>query len=176
MKYKAIILISIFLFVLIFAVFLIQQRDKHEIISTGKLAPDIELIDMYKNKLNLSDLKGKVVFINFWATWCQSCVDEMPSIERLYRYFSENPEFRLITVVYRDSGNNALNYMKENGYTFPVYFNPDDKAAKKFGITGVPESFIIDKKGILRKKIIGPERWDSPYVFEMFKTFLNEPA
>ncbi len=176
MKYKATVLLFVFVSVLIFAIFLIERRDGYEVISIGKTAPDIELIGIDENKITLSDLRGNVVFINFWATWCESCVDEMPSIERLYRYFSENPDFKLVTIVYRDNGNNALNYMKKNGYTFPIYLNPDGRAAKKFGITGVPESFIIDKKGILREKVIGPAKWDSPYVFEMFKTLLNEPA
>jgi len=65
--------------------------------------------------------------------------------------------------------------MKENGYTFPVYLNPDESAAGIFGITGVPETFIIDKKGILRNKVIGPADWDSPRVIESFQTLINEP-
>ena len=64
--------------------------------------------------------------------------------------------------------------MEENGYTFPVYMNPDGSASKKFGITGVPETYIIDKKGILRDKKIGPERWDSPIVMEMLQSMIHE--
>jgi hypothetical protein len=65
--------------------------------------------------------------------------------------------------------------MKENGYTFPVYLNPDGSAAKYFGITGVPETFIIDKKGGLRDKVIGPEDWNSPAAIEKFQTIIDEP-
>jgi thiol-disulfide isomerase/thioredoxin len=153
-----------------------SQKDTQKITLVGSLVPDVELVGIDKNKLNLLDLKGSVIFINFWATWCESCIDEMPSIEILYNHFSGNSKFKLITIIYRDNGNNALDYMKENGYTFPVYLNPDGTAAKKFGITGVPESFIIDKKGILREKVIGPSKWDSPHIFEMFKNLLNEPV
>ena len=142
----------------------------------GSLVPDVELVGIDKNKLNLLDLKGSVIFINFWATWCESCVDEIPSIENLYNNFPKNSKFKIITIIYKDSGNNALDYMKENGYTFPVYLNPDSTAAKKFGITGVPESFIIDKKGILREKVIGPAKWDSLGALEMFTNLLNEPV
>jgi len=64
--------------------------------------------------------------------------------------------------------------MNKNGYTFPIYLNPDGSAAKKFGITGVPETFIIDKKGILRNKVIGPEEWDSPGAIKSFHALINE--
>ncbi len=136
---------------------------------------DIELIDINKNKLKLSDLKGSVLFINFWATWCESCVEELPAIEGLFRNLSENPKFKLITILYKDDRDRAFSYMKENGYTFPVYLNPDGSAAKYFGITGVPETFIIDKKGDLRDKVIGPEDWNSPNAVQAFQALMNEP-
>jgi len=65
--------------------------------------------------------------------------------------------------------------MKQNGYTFPVYLNTDESAAKSFGITGVPETFILDKKGILRHKVIGPAEWDSPGVMENLRALISEP-
>lgn len=138
------------------------------------VAPDIEIIDSDNNKLKLSDLKGSVIFVNFWATWCESCVDELPSIERLFRSMSKNSKFNLITILYKDDQYRALSYMKGNGYTFPVYINPDGSAAKKFGITGIPETFIIDKNGILRDKVIGPAEWDSPHAVETFRKLINE--
>ncbi|MDH5202285.1 MAG: TlpA family protein disulfide reductase [Nitrospirota bacterium] len=135
---------------------------------------NIELFDISKNKLLLSELKGSVVFINFWASWCQTCKDEMPSIERLYRYFSGNPKFKLFTVLYRDNMEKAFIYIKENGYTFPVYHNPDGSAARQFMVTGVPETFIFDKNGILKKKVIGPLEWDSPQIIEALNNLINE--
>jgi cytochrome c biogenesis protein CcmG/thiol:disulfide interchange protein DsbE len=144
------------------------------ITTVGSMAPDIELVDINKNTLKLSELRGSVVLINFWATWCESCVDELPSIEILFRYLSGNPKFKLITILYKDNGYSISSYMRENGYTFPVYLNPDGSAAKHFGITGVPETFIIDKKGMLRKKIIGPADWNSPLAIEALQNLLNE--
>ncbi|MBE0427669.1 MAG: TlpA family protein disulfide reductase [Nitrospirae bacterium] len=176
MKNKASVLLIIMFSVIIVAFLFIRQKDSQKITSVGSSVPDVELVGIDAKKINLSDLRGFVVFINFWATWCESCVDEMPSIENLYNLFSENSNFKLMTVIYRDSGNNAFKYMKENGYSFPVYLNPDGTAAKKFGITGIPESFIIDKNGILREKVIGPAEWDSPHFIEIFKNLLNEPV
>jgi cytochrome c biogenesis protein CcmG/thiol:disulfide interchange protein DsbE len=154
--------------------FIVRYQHSPRITTVGSIAPDIELIDVNKNTLNLSELKSSVLLINFWATWCKSCVDELPSIERLFRQLSGNPKFRLITILYKDDGYSISGYMKENGYTFPVYLNPNGSAAKYFGITGVPETFIIDKKGILRKKIIGPADWDSPLAIEALQNLLNE--
>jgi len=68
----------------------------------------------------------------------------------------------------------AFIYIKENGYTFPVYHNPDGSAARQFMVTGVPETFIFDKNGILKKKVIGPLEWDSPQIIEALNNLINE--
>lgn len=146
-----------------------------KIATIGSTVPNFELVDINKNKVKLSDMKGSVVFINFWATWCVSCIEEMPSLERLFRNLSGNSQFKMVTILYKDDGLRAFSYMRQNGYTLPVYLNPDGSAAKNFGITGVPETFIIDKKGILRDKVIGPAEWDSPNVIQAFQALINEP-
>lgn len=175
MKSKGIILLIILIISVIIALFMFKHQYSVGIITIGNVVPgDIELIDTNQNTLNLSSFRGSVVFINFWATWCEPCIDEIPSIETLYRRFSKNPKFKIITILFKDDQQRALMYMKENGYTFPVYLNPDGSAAKQFGITGVPETFIIDKKGVLRDKKIGPEQWDSPIVIETLRSLINE--
>jgi len=173
LKNKAFILLIILLSGITIAFLIIGPRP--EITTIGSVAPDIELIDINKNKIKLSELSGAVVFINFWATWCEPCINELPSIEELSKLTSGNPKFKLITILFKDDEYRAFNFMKENGYTFTIYLNPDGSAAKKFGITGVPETFIIDKKGILRNKIIGPAEWDSPRALETFQALMNEP-
>jgi thiol-disulfide isomerase/thioredoxin len=173
LKNKAFILLIILLSGITIAFLII--RPSPEITTIGSVAPDIELIDINKNKIKLSELRGAVVFINFWATWCEPCINELPSIEELSKLTSGNPKFKLITILFKDDESRAFNFMKENGYTFPIYLNPEGSAAKNFGITGVPETFIIDKKGILRNKIIGPAEWDSPHARETFQALMNEP-
>jgi thiol-disulfide isomerase/thioredoxin len=153
---------------------MVKDQYQTEIITIGSTVSDMELIDTNQNKLNLSELKGSVVFIHFWATWCEPCIDELPSMEILFRRLSTNPRFKLITVLFKDDRKKVLRYMEENGYTFPVYVNPDGSAAKKFGITGVPETFIIDKNGVLRDKMIGPEKWDSPIIVGMLQSMIHE--
>lgn len=174
MKSKAVILIVIFVIGIALAFFMTRDQYHSEIITVGSAVPEIELIDINQNKLNLSELKGSVVFVNFWATWCEPCIEELPSIEILFRRFSPDSRFKLITILFKDDRQKVLRYMKENGYTFPVYLNPDGLAAKKFGITGVPETFIFDKNGILRDKKIGPEQWDSPIIMRMLQSMIHE--
>ncbi len=141
----------------------------------GSPVPNFNILDMNKNKISLSDMKGSVVFVNFWATWCGSCVEELPSVERLSGVFSGNPQFKMVTILYKDDAQRASGFMKENGLTFPVYLNSDESAAKIFAITGVPETYIIDKKGILRDKVIGPAEWDSPQAISAFRDLIKEP-
>lgn len=171
MKTKTtVILIS--LFVLCF--FLIQCQRSQKAAKIGEPVSDVALIDERENKLNLSDLKGSVVFVNFWASWCPPCIEEMPSIEALFRNLSGKPTFKMITILYRDDVDRITKSAKEQGYTLPIYRDPDGSAAIRFGITGVPETFIIDKKGILRDKVIGPYTWDSPAVTDTLLKLINE--
>jgi cytochrome c biogenesis protein CcmG, thiol:disulfide interchange protein DsbE len=144
-------------------------------ITTDQTVPDFAFVDSESHQARLSDLRGSVVFVNFWATWCGSCIEEIPSIEKLYRKLSENPQFKIVTILVKDDLQRASGFMKQNGLTFPVYLNTDESAAKLFGITGVPETFILDKKGILRHKVIGPAEWDSPGVMQNLQVLINEP-
>jgi thiol-disulfide isomerase/thioredoxin len=174
LKSKTIILIIlIFIGALILYLFIKYQHPQTKT-KIGFPIPDIELTDFQNNKLNLSDLRGSVIFVNFWATWCPPCIDELPSIERLSRNLAGNSEFKMVTILYNDDINRVKSYMKDMNYTFPVYIDYDGYAAEKFGITGVPETFIIDKRGILRNKVIGPSEWDSPYVIEILTKLINE--
>jgi len=158
------------------ALVLIMQPSKApKVTSKGSTPVDFELMDMNRNTFKLSAMRGSVVFINFWATWCQSCIEEMPSIERMSRLLSNDSKFKMVTILYKDDIVNASNFMRQNSFTFPVYLNPDESAARNFGITGVPETFIIDKKGFLRDKVIGPAEWDSPRIIQTFQNLLNEP-
>lgn len=175
MKPKALILLLIIVTAIVAAVFTIKPVQSPKTAHVGSITHDFELVDPKQNRISLSDMKGSVVFINFWATWCTSCIEELPSIERMFRNLSENSSFKVVTILYKDDLNRALNFMKQNGYTFPVYLNPDESAANIFGITGIPETFIIDKRGLLRSKVIGPAEWDSPRALEIVQTLIKEP-
>jgi peroxiredoxin len=80
----------------------------------------------------------------------------------------------MITILYRDSPENASTYMKAHGSSFPLYTDPDQRSASAFGVTGVPETYIIDKKGVLRRRVIGPADWTSPEEKALIASILKE--
>jgi thiol-disulfide isomerase/thioredoxin len=127
-------------------------------------APAITVNSLNGKPLNLSDLKGKVVLINFWATWCPPCREEIPSMMKLNSAMAGKP-FQMVAISIDEGGQPAIeSFFKTSGFSLPAYTDPDNRAAKAYGITGVPETFVIDKSGILVRKVIGPMAWDSPDV------------
>jgi thiol-disulfide isomerase/thioredoxin len=127
-------------------------------------APAITVNSLNGKPLNLSDLKGKVVLLNFWATWCPPCREEIPSMMKLNSAMA-GKQFQMVAVSIDEGGQPAIeSFFKTSGFSLPAYTDTDNRAAKAYGITGVPETFIIDKNGILIKKVIGPMAWDSPDV------------
>lgn len=128
-------------------------------------APEISVTSLADGApLKLSALKGKVVLLNFWATWCPPCREEMPSMMKLNSAMAGKP-FQMVAVSIDEGGKKDVeSFFKESGFKLPTYFDPDGSASKAYGITGVPESFIIDKNGVIVKKVIGGLAWDSAEV------------
>lgn len=168
MKYKTIILAALLLAGAAILFFNITGSNEG---GREPRSPGFEVEDAANGKrLSSSDLKNKVIFVNFWASWCQPCKEEMPSIEALYREMSSNSNFIMVTILYKDSPENAFRYMKSMGYTFPVYVDPGGGAARNYGVTGVPETYITNKRGLLAVRVIGPADWDAPGEKKRIKT------
>lgn len=136
-----------------------------------KPAPDFKLGDSKGRVWTLSDLKGNVVFLNFWATWCPPCREEMPSMEALSRSL-ESQRFQMLTILSNDDPSRGEGFLRKLKSSLPVLIDPDGRTAAAYGITGVPETFIIDANGILRKKIIGGHDWASQPAKDLIKTYL----
>ena len=124
-------------------------------------APEISFVAMDGKSVNLSSLKGKVVLLNFWATWCPPCREEIPSMMKLQKTMAGKP-FEMVCISVDDGGKPAVEkFFSESGFSIPTYFDPNKSAQKAYGITGVPETFIIDKNGIIVKKVIGGLDWNA---------------
>jgi cytochrome c biogenesis protein CcmG, thiol:disulfide interchange protein DsbE len=174
MNSKKLILLSTLIVVASLLFTFISCNRKHDI-AVGLQAPDLDIKDEISGRqLTSGDLKNKVVFVNFWASWCPPCKEEMPSIESLFKDMAGNDKFRMITILYKDPYQDGTAYMKQNGYTFPVYSDNNGISAANFGVTGVPETYVIDKKGILKKRVIGPAEWNSPEAKSFINSLLNE--
>jgi thiol-disulfide isomerase/thioredoxin len=173
-----------FLFLLIFSLFLslpaCKKADapkKAEITAAAaekSPAPDVSVNSLADGKtLKLSELKGKVVLLNFWATWCPPCREEIPSMMKLNTFMTGKP-FQMVAISIDEGGKPAIeSFFKESGFSLPTYLDASGASAKTYGVTGVPESFIIDKQGILVKKIIGGAAWDSPEVVSFLESMMK---
>lgn len=171
MKHKGLILMAI-VAVCAAALFLMPETKSYKkIASVGQPAPDFAYLDSKGKMWKLSDLKGKVVFINFWATWCTTCKSEMPHKEALYEMMKDEP-FQMLGMLFRDDPANLAEYYKTQKVSPPTLISPDNESAKIYGITGVPETFIIDKEGIVREKIVGPREWDDDETVGIIKKWL----
>ena len=140
--------------------------------SSGYAAGDFALSDLSGAQIRLSDLRGKIVFLNVWATWCPPCRAEMPSMQALYERF-KGRDFVMLAVAEDTNRADVTAFVKELGVTFPVLLDTDNRLPARYGVTGFPETFVIDRDGQVIKHVIGPEEWDSPAIITYFEELLG---
>lgn len=154
-----IVLIGCMIFGLAFGVVWLQSA-KYEPLTVGKEAPNFSLPDLSDKSVQLTDYRGKVVFLNFWATWCKPCQEEMPSMEQLYKNYQKDGLVILAVSIDRVTTKKDIPpFVKNMNLTFPVLVDSWGQTDKRYKLMGVPETYIIDQGGILREKVIGPRDW-----------------
>lgn len=122
--------------------------------------PDFELMGIDGKVYRAADYKGKVLMVNFWATWCPPCRAEMPSMERMLAQWEGAP-FALIAIAMGQTEEQVKAYAQENPHSFPLLPDPDGKVSESFGVTGLPTTFIANELGRLTFKAEGGRDWDS---------------
>jgi peroxiredoxin len=127
----------------------------------GSAAPAFELPGLEGGSLSLSQVSGKVVLINFWATWCKPCEDEMPDMETLYREL-RGAGFELIAISVDDDRATVAAFRDKLGLSFPILLDPKQDAATAYQTFRFPESFLIGRDGIVVERYIGPKEWAAP--------------
>ncbi len=138
------------------------EKRNFEPVNVGSELIDFTLPDLNGKDVNLRDYRGKVVFLNFWATWCKPCEDEMPSMQTLYMGMKGQP-FEIVAVSVDSEGPQKVrDYVKNFGLTFTVLHDRKGKVKESYKTTGVPETFIIDQNGIIAEKVWGPRDWTIP--------------
>jgi thiol-disulfide isomerase/thioredoxin len=126
--------------------------------SSKPAAPDFTVQDAGGKDVSFSEFKGKPVVVNFWASWCPPCKAEMPDYEKMYReYSAKGVSFVMINMTdgSRETVAGAQKFLKENGYTFPAYFDEKQSAAGAYGISAIPDSVFIDKNGAIVSAFTG---------------------
>jgi cytochrome c biogenesis protein CcmG/thiol:disulfide interchange protein DsbE len=165
--------VGIVILITVFTVVWLQSA-KYEPLAVGKPAPDFSLADLNDKPYRLSDFRGKVVFLNFWATWCKPCREEMPSMEILNKNFEKDGLVVLAVSIDRVTTSKDIPpFVKGLNLTFPVLIDSWGRTDKPYKRMGVPETFIIDQQGIIQEIIIGPRDWTRIDNLQILTKLLN---
>ena len=135
---------------------------------TSQTAPDFTAKNLKGEDVELSDFKGKVVLLNFWATWCGACIEEMASMQNLYSTLRAEGVEVLAVSIDRWNEDRIQEYVKNNQLTFPVLLDQNQKVRKKYHVMGLPTSYLIDGEGKIRGYASGARTWDSEDSKDMF--------
>jgi peroxiredoxin len=134
--------------------------------------PDINLVTPEGKKISLKDFRGKLVLLNFWASWCAPCRDEMPAMEKLYQEFKDK-NFAVFAVAVKDSKQDAVNFAKEHKLSYPIVLDPDAKVGQEYGAWGLPVTYLIGPKGEGLARGWGPADWHGPAARKLIKDLLD---
>lgn len=173
------IVIIVLIVILVGILILLQTKDTFYHLSDGprlakgRPAPNFSLPGLDGQMVILTDYRGKVVLLNIWATWCPPCLEEMPSMEKLYQEL-KGEGFEILAVSIDESGAQDVRpFMKKHKLSFPALTDPENTIKRLYQTTGVPESFVIDKDGTLLEIVIGPRDWATPEVVRYFRNLIG---
>jgi cytochrome c biogenesis protein CcmG/thiol:disulfide interchange protein DsbE len=149
----------------------IKLRPQIDLIEVGRGAPQFHATDLRTGRpVTLADYRGKVILLNVWATWCPPCRVEMPSMQRLHQKLA-GTDFRIVAVsvdgdpfyaAEQEGPREVMAFVNGMGLTFDILHDPSGSIRTTYQTTGVPESFVIDRDGVIVKKVIGAAEWDGP--------------
>lgn len=161
--------------VLLFLLLVSKERPRAtKVIHEGDQAPEFRLSALDGKQAGLSDYRGKVVMVHFWATWCPPCVEELPTLERMYRSLS-GKDFELLAVSVDEGGAGTVaSFLQRNRLALPVLLNPGGSVAKSYGTFKFPETYLLDRSGIVRYKVIGPADWSLPANIKAIRDMIDQ--
>ena len=140
------------------SVFSMGKRPPTNNIQQKVAAIDFTLKDLAGKPHKLSDYRGKIVFLNFWATWCPPCRAEMPSMQKMYSAWDKD-KYVMLAVDVRERKSSVLAFSRKYKYTFPILLDLDGSIAKKYFVRGIPTTYIIDEKGNIVAHHVGSREW-----------------
>jgi len=158
------------------------NRDRLSPVVPGRDAPNFSAFDLEGTPKTLDDFREKVLLVNIWATWCPPCREEMPSMQRLYQEIGDDGfEILAISVdapfgeadAFGREGGDLRSYADSLGLSFTVLHDPSGRVQQRFQTTGVPESFVIDRDGVIYKKVAGAMAWDAPPNVQLIRRLLG---
>jgi len=143
------------------------------IVKPGEAAPNFQLRDIEGRMVALSDLRGKVVLLNFWATWCGPCRVEMPAMEQLYRTYSRK-DFEILAVSTDPQGVAVTRpFQQEHHLSFPILHDAEYRVGLTYGARSLPMTFMVDRQGVVRQQIFGARDWGAPEAHQLVQMLIN---
>lgn len=139
----------------------------------GKTATDFTLKNLNGKEVSLSDYRGRLVFLNFWATWCPPCRMEMPSMEKLYQRFKDD-DFVMLAVDLRESQKIVKKFVDDYELNFTILLDSDGRIGDTYGVRAIPTTYLIDRQGRLIGKAVGARDWASQEAFKLIEHLLEE--
>jgi peroxiredoxin len=165
--------LHVFFLVAFAALFTLQTQAGELKPYKGKPLPDFELSDLKGGKHKLSDYKGKVVLVNFWATWCPPCVKEMPSMQRLQDKYQDR-DFQILAVNMGEDATTITIFLDKIKVNFPILMDSDGAVLKQWKIFAFPTTFLVDKEGNIAYGLFGGLEWDSPEAMAVVDELLKK--
>jgi peroxiredoxin len=145
-----------------------------KIIREGDQAPEFRLPALDGKLAGLSDYRGKVVMVHFWATWCPPCIEELPVLDRMYRGFAGRDLVVLAVSVDEGGTETVTSFLKKNALSLPVLLDPGAPVAHSYGTFKFPETYILDRSGIVRYKVIGQADWSVPANVKAIRDMIDQ--
>jgi cytochrome c biogenesis protein CcmG, thiol:disulfide interchange protein DsbE len=142
-------------------------------LAAGKVAADFTLKDLDGRQISLGSLRGKVVFLNIWATWCAPCREEMPSIESLYNDLKTSKDFVVLAVSQDTDLALVRPYIEHNHLQFTVLLDPRNEVGERYDVNGIPETFIIGRDGRIVAHHVGPYNWSNADIREALQELIK---
>jgi cytochrome c biogenesis protein CcmG, thiol:disulfide interchange protein DsbE len=154
----------------------IKIRPQIDLVAVGSRAPEFRATSLATGRpVTLAHYRGKVVLLNVWATWCSPCRVEMPSMERLHQRLGGSGDFKIVAVSVDEQGDSVVAaFAHELGLSFDIMHDQSGAIQRAYQTTAVPESWVIDRDGVIVKKVIGPSEWDGPVNEALIRRLIEE--
>lgn len=155
-----------------------SRRDRFNPPETGGQAPEFVATTLTGEDVSLDAFRGQVVLLNIWATWCGPCIWEMPALERLHQEMAGDGLAVVAVSVDRAAGSlgggDVQAFVREHDLTFTVLHDPSGKIERQYEVAGLPTTYLIDRQGRVREKVLGPAKWDEPPYAPRIRRLLEE--
>lgn len=175
--------LSVMLAASIMVAFIWVSRDRFTPLDTGSRAPDYSPLTLTGEPVPLSSFRGDVVLLNIWATWCPPCVHEMPALQRLHEQLgADGLSIVAVSVdaaagaigAFGRPGGNVAEFRDRFGLTFAVLHDPSGDIQSRYQVNGLPTTFLIDRDGRIRRKVLGAAEWDEPRFADEIRQLLED--